>query len=193
MRVAVATAVIVGLVTAHRPILSTFAGFFRVNDPAPSEAIVLLLGGADHRPNTAAALYRRGVAPVVLLGTALRTIAGESDETLVTANALETLGVPRSAIVILPGTVTSTREEAASVSRYAATHPMRRITVVTTAFHTARARWVFRKVLRNQGIDVRMAAATSPHYNEADWYKTDEGLLAYFNEAFKTIYYRVRY
>ena len=58
---------------------------------------------------------------------------------------------------------------------------MKRITVVTTAFHTARARWIFRKVFRGQGIDVRMAAATDPAFDETNWYRHDESLLALFH------------
>ncbi len=196
-RRAIAAAVVVFLVmvavAAHRPLLSGFARLFRVDDPAPSDAIVLLLGGMDHRPRTAASLYARGLAPRILLGTSRRVIPGERSEAEITVSALRALGVPRSAIVVLPEVVTSTREEAAAVSTYAAAHGVRRITVVTTEFHTARARWIFRKSLRGQGIAIHMAASQNPSYNADDWYTTDEGLLAYLNEAFKTIYYRLRY
>jgi uncharacterized SAM-binding protein YcdF (DUF218 family) len=181
------------VVAAHRPLLSGFARLFRVDDPAPSDVIVLLLGGTDHRPRTAASLYARGLAPRVLLGTSHKAIPGERNETDITISALQALGVPRSAIVVLPEVVTSTREEASAVLKYASAHGVRRITIVTTEFHTARARWIFRKFLRGQGIEIHMAASQNAAYNADDWYKTDEGLLAYMNEAFKTIYYRLRY
>ena len=175
------------------PALRGFAGLFRVDDPAPSDAIVILLGGGDHRTDRAAELFRRGLAPVILVGSAHETPGHRWTETFIAVETLAALGVPRSAIRVLPRTVMSTRDEADRVAAYAAEHPIRRVTVVTTAFHTARARWIFRKGLNPAGVDVRMAAATNPLFSERDWYKTDEGLLAYLNEAAKTVYYRLRY
>ena len=192
-RVGVALAVIALVAAFHRPILAGFAGLFRVDDPAPSDAIVVLIGGADHRPARAAELYHRGIAAIVLIGTSTTGAADHFNETKVATDELVTLGVPRRSIIVLSGLVTSTRHEAERVAQYAASHPMRRITVVTTSFHTARARWIFRKVMRGEGIEVRMAAATNPQFGERDWFRTDEGMVTYFSEALKTVYYRVRY
>jgi uncharacterized SAM-binding protein YcdF (DUF218 family) len=102
-------------------------------------------------------------------------------------------GVPPESIRVLPGFATSTRDEARFVHDYAREHPLRRVTVVTTAFHTARARWIFRKELRGMGIDVRTAAVRHPDYDESDWYTKDESLATYFTEAIKTIFYRLVY
>src|SRR5438105_1135897 len=40
--------VLLGLVLAHRPLLVGFARLFRVDAPAPADAILVLLGGFDH-------------------------------------------------------------------------------------------------------------------------------------------------
>jgi len=181
------------VVALHAPILTSFARFFRVDDPAPSDALVVLIGGPDHRPAHAARLYRRGIADVVLIGTSSTDPASVWRETDLAVAEMIRLGVPSGAIVVLPGLVTSTREEAARVADYARARPLRRITVVTTSFHTARARWIFRKMLRGQAIDVRMAAADNPSFREADWFRSDEGMVTYFGEAVKTVYYRLRY
>jgi uncharacterized SAM-binding protein YcdF (DUF218 family) len=186
-------AILAGLVAFHRPLLSGFANLFRIDNPAPSDAIVLLLGGGDHRPIRAAQLYRDGIAPTILLGTAESDSRGLVKETRLTVEILLKLGVPRNAIEVLPGIVTSTKEEATAVGVYAKSHPMRRITVVTTSFHTSRARWIFRKVLGDKDLDIRMAAMSNPAFNETDWYRSDEGLVTYFNEAIKIVYYRIRY
>ncbi len=185
--------VLTAVVLLHRPVLAGFAGLFRVDDPAPSDALVVLLGGLSHRPAHAAELFARGIAPVVLIGTSAIEGASRRNETEESVRELVQLGVPRSAIVVLPGTVTSTRDEARRVADYAESHALRRITVVTSAFHTARARWIFRKILKGQEIDIRMAAAPHPDFTEASWYKTDEGMVMYFTEAFKTLYYRLVY
>jgi hypothetical protein len=53
-----------GAIRFHRPALEWYARLFRVNDPAPSDAIVVLLGGQnpDHgrRPPFIATAWRRG-------------------------------------------------------------------------------------------------------------------------------------
>src|SRR5579883_3195888 len=72
MRAGVVAIVLAGLVAAHRPILVGFAYLFRVDDPAPSDAIVLLLGGMNHRAEKAAELYRQKLAPTILMGIAKR-------------------------------------------------------------------------------------------------------------------------
>ncbi|MEO6810913.1 MAG: YdcF family protein [Isosphaeraceae bacterium] len=181
------------LVLVHRPLLAGFADLFRVDNPAPSDAIVVLLGGPGHRPERAAALYREGLAPVILVCTSGYDSAAHQDETAMYLKTLTQLGVPRQVIQVLPDRVTSTRDEAQRVRDLARLRPWRRIIVITTAFHTARARWVFRKVLRGTGIDVRMAAAGHPQFQESNWYRSDEGLVLYFSEAIKTLYYWLIY
>ena len=87
---------------AHRPLLVGFAFLFRVDDPpTASDAVVVLLGGSDSRPLKAAELYRRGLAPVVLLA--------DLNETERNRQALIRSGVPAEAIRILPGVGCSTR------------------------------------------------------------------------------------
>ena len=51
---ALAVVLTLGLAAAHRPLLVGLAYLLRVDDPAPSDAIVLLLGGETHRPRKAA-------------------------------------------------------------------------------------------------------------------------------------------
>jgi len=114
---------------------------------------------ADDHP-----LYRRGLAPVVLLSDAVPSVIDEREDRTYT-RLLQKRGVPGSSIRVLPGASTSTRDEVHRVRDYVLAHPgTKRIIVVTSAFHTARARWIFRKVLRGTGVEVRMAAATVPLY-----------------------------
>lgn len=193
IRLGLAIGVIVVLGLTHPTLLTGFANLFRVDNPVPSDAILVLLGGPEHRPNRAAELYRAGIAPVVLLGTSSVNPTDIWKETEVTVERLVSLGVPRSAIHVFPGLVTSTREEAEKLAEYAKLHRVKRVTVVTTSFHTARALWIFRKLLRGTGIEIRMAAAAHPGYSETTWYRSDEGMVSYFSEAIKTVYYRLRY
>jgi uncharacterized SAM-binding protein YcdF (DUF218 family) len=183
------------LVVFHRPMLVHFACLFRVNDPVPSDALVLLLGGYDYRTPAVAALYRHGLAPLVLLAESGEVVELGVNETKITRRSLVRLRVPKEAIHVLPGPVVhSTHDEALRLRDYAKAHPeLRRITVVTASFHTARARWIFKRVLKGTGIEVHTAAVPWRAVDEANWYMTEHGLLTYFIESFKTIYYRIVY
>jgi uncharacterized SAM-binding protein YcdF (DUF218 family) len=176
-----------------RGLLEGYAGLFRVDDPAPSDAIVVLLGGPSCRPERAAALYREGLAPRVLICSDAGFSTGMPRETAFTVRRLVAMGVPADAITQVQRPVTSTKEEAAAILPVAVAAGMKRITVVTTSFHTARTLWIFRRLFRGTGIDIRTAAATDPMFNEADWYRSDEGLLTYLAETIKTVVYRVAY
>ena len=186
-------AAVLAAVLCHRPLLEGYARLFRVDEPVPSDALAVLLGGPQCRPARAAELYRAGLAPRVLVCSDGGGLPGIDRETVYTVRRLVALGVPRGAIEVIPTVVTSTKEEAEAVLAAAVAGGMKRVTVVTHAFHTARARWIFRKVFRPSGIDVRIAAATDPTIDETNWYRHDESLLVYLNEAFKTVMYRLVY
>jgi len=180
------------LVLTCEPLLVWFAFRFRSEDPpARSDAVVILLGGHADRTAKAAELHRRGLAPAILLA---RTARDPFDGTAYYQQTLVRDGVPTEAIEILPGPVVgSTHDEAVRVLDYVRTHPVRRITVVTTAYHTARARWTFRRVLRGIGVDVRMVASEDPLFAEGDWFVREGGIRQYLSEALKTAYYRLAY
>jgi uncharacterized SAM-binding protein YcdF (DUF218 family) len=177
------------LILSSEPFLTWFAYRFRAEDPlAQSDAIVFLLGALDRSPK-AADLYRQGLAPIILMSPTDDSW-GEAERH---RRIMMDKGVPADAIRVLPGEVTrGTHDEAIRVRDYLRAHPMRRITVVTSAYHTARTRWTFRRVLRETGVEVRMVAS-DPHFTEADWFMHDDGIKKYLLEIVKTVYYRVAY
>lgn len=182
-----AAMVLVVLVLAHHPLLVSFAHRFRVDDPAPSDALVLLMGDRHgERAERAAELYRQGLAPLILVGA--------TSETESRCGILRARGVPAGAIRVMDR-VASTHDEA-SRTRDAIRSlpgPVHRVTLVTSSFHTARARWVFRRVLRGLGVEVRAAASCHPAFDESTWYRTWPGRKFYSWEIVKTAYYRLVY
>ena len=181
------------LAIVHRPLLVGFALLFRIDNPAPSDAIVVLNGQWMIRPLRAAELYRQRIAPVVLLGSTKPIPYPDLSESALNRAVLIRAGVPPEAIKVLPGEIESTQEEALRVKEYLQSHPAKRITVVTHPFHTTRSRWIFRKVLQDANLDVRMAAASDPRFDESNWYKKGIGRDCYLAEAVKLVYYRLRY
>jgi uncharacterized SAM-binding protein YcdF (DUF218 family) len=179
------------LILTSEPFLIWFAYRFRSEDPLlPSDAIVVLIGSLD-RATRAAELYRQGLASIILMGQ-MKTVP--YDETASHRQVLLQNGVPTDAIQILPGElIKNTHDEALRVRDYVRTHQVRRIIVVTTAYHTARARWTFQRVLRSSGVDIRMTSSQDPRFAEADWFMWDDGVRLYLSETLKNLYYRLVY
>lgn len=180
------TVVVLGLLLGlgHRRLLVHFAQLFRVDNAAPSDALVLLLGGDADRAQKTAALFRQGYGRLILLGS--------DPDTEINRRALLSEGVPAEVIRTL-GPVQETHDEAVQVRAFARTHKLRQITVVTTAFHTRRACRTFHRVLNHDGIDVRMAASESDQFDESNWYRRPQGRTAYFRELAKSVYYWMIY
>jgi uncharacterized SAM-binding protein YcdF (DUF218 family) len=193
---AIAFMVLAGVAAAtHRPLLVGYARLFRVDDPAPSDALVVLAGSSGRNARAAAELYRHRVAGVILLmRKPLRPFPdlnpSEVDRVVLIRN-----GVPPEAIRLLPPVAASesVREEAGRMAVYARQYPLRRVTVVTRSMQTARAQWSFRRALEGTVVDVRAAAVPDPGIDETNWYRTDEGLVAYFRETLLTLYYWFSY
>jgi len=137
-----------------------------VTDPLPpsADAIVVLAGSIPTRVLEAADLYRAGLAPRIVI-TRERLVRGEtvlrargvnlpeSDE--LARAALEQLGVPAGAIVRLRRRARSTESEARTVARYACSHRLRRLVIVTSRPHTRRARLIYRRALGDVAVSVR--------------------------------------
>ena len=113
-----------------------------------SDAIVVLASMRLERTFEAAALYREGWAPSIILMRAPDLVRDRLREQLhirvpvyldLQKDVLRQLGVPASAIEASPGLQESTRQEAAAISAIARQRGLRRVIVVTSPYHTARA------------------------------------------------------
>lgn len=186
------------LYLAREPLLILAGRALTVDDAkSPADYLVVLGGDAETRPFAAAALYRNGFAPRVLIFkhksnriTDLGLAPTSSD---LYRMILERQGVPPSAIVQLPGVVDSSWDEAQSLRRFLTSGPAQRIILVTSAEHTRRARWVFRKALAGMHVELRMAAARRLSFDETNWWKHDEGAVIYLHEYLKLPFYWLRY
>jgi uncharacterized SAM-binding protein YcdF (DUF218 family) len=176
------------------PILTAFGRFLVVEDPLiASDAIVLLNGGLDTRPAAAAALYGRGLAPIVVVareeeGAATR-LGLMPNRTDVTVQLLKHGGVPDSAIRELrtPGGSTSTTDEARIFHSYARDHDFARVILVTSDYHTRRSRLAFHRSLDSLDITVLVTPVPGTDFGPADWWTSESGLLAIFEEYVKLI------
>jgi uncharacterized SAM-binding protein YcdF (DUF218 family) len=178
-----------------RPVLAASAQILNVGSEPEEADLIFLLGGDIHsRPSKAVELYKQGLAPRILLARAADTeatrIGAFPNETDATVLMLEKLGVPDSAIVVLtpPMGVSSTTAEAVELRKYLEVSPASRVMVVTSAYHTRRARWQIRRQLDEVPVEIRMVAVEDPRFDASNWWRSEAGVLAYGEEYLKFIH-----
>ncbi|RME72560.1 MAG: YdcF family protein [Verrucomicrobia bacterium] len=160
--------------------------------PQPADAIVVLAGSIDSRPQAAADLYQAGYAPRIIITVTPSggfMTPGEDIATHVILNR----GVPKEAFEILTTPVRSTYDEAVSVAAWAREHGATRLLVVTDPFHTRRARWAFKRVCTPYGIEVTTVAAPPLDYSIDRWWENEFSLVEFPNDVMKYILYRFKY
>ena len=161
--------------------------------PLRSDVIFLLSGDARTagRADHAARLYARGFAPLILIARPEDPPAASRghypNDADVNIALLRDAGVPGSAIweIRVPGGVTSTMEEGRLLGWYLRRHGVERVTVVTSEYHTRRARWAIAREVGETAAEIRMSGARDPRFHAGNWWRSESGLLAYFEEYVK--------
>ncbi len=152
------------------------------DDLEPADAIVVL--GDDNyagdRAARGAELFHARWAPVVVAsGRYLRPYASVAD---LIARDLAERGVLADAIIPLRHRAASTREEAMAVRELARERRWRRLIVVTSNYHTRRARYIFRDVLGTD-FDIRVAPAADSEFDPRAWWQSREGCKIFAHET----------
>ncbi len=191
-------AVLLALYLFRAPLLTALARFLDVSEAPEKVDYVMVLGGdANVRPFVAAALYRRGLASKVLVPVMKQSPENLADGSppgqIIIRDVLKARGVADADILVLDGEVTSTRDEAGALARFLDDHPGSSVAVVTTTYHTRRARGIFRKVVGNRAARLIFVAAPTEGYDADNWWKIKAGSQAYLTEYAKLLYYTLRY
>jgi uncharacterized SAM-binding protein YcdF (DUF218 family) len=181
------------------PLLQSAARAWIVSDDPmqPADAIVLLGGGVDTRPFAAADLFRRGLAKQILLSDVrqspvekLGVIERHRD---LNRDVLLKLGIPADAIAAFGHDVSNTYEEARALRALAKSSSIRSVIIPTEIFSTRRVRWIFRRELSPIGVEVWIEAIAPLEYSAEDWWRNEQGLIGFQNEAVKYLFYRLKY
>jgi uncharacterized SAM-binding protein YcdF (DUF218 family) len=189
----------VGLAWAARAsILRGMADLWVVSDEmGQADAIVVLGGGVDVRPFVAADLYKRGLAPQILVANvrytpveALKILPRQAD---LNREVLLKLGVPPAAIIGFGDGVSNTYEEARALRDWAASSQAMRLIIPTEIFPARRVRWIFQRELDSIGVHVTVLAFKPSEYGLEDWWRHEQGLITFQNEVIKFVYYRLKY
>ena len=175
-----------------------------VEKPLAQAEIVFVLSGAKlyrERTKKAAEVYLKGNIKVVVLSDD-GVSAGWSPEKQrnpkfveLARESLVKAGVPESAIIVMPGVVNGTRDEAVRFQTEAKKRGWDSVLLVTSGYHTRRAKGVFEGVLA--GSNIRVGVTASPAGRSTPgvrtWWLSARGWEFVGGEYLKTAYDRIAY
>jgi uncharacterized SAM-binding protein YcdF (DUF218 family) len=179
-------------------------GSFLERDDQPekkADFVLVLMGQPEIRPEAAAKAVMAGYSDRLLFVTSEINPLEEagimpSEEVLAKA-AISRAGLSSDHINVVTGfgRATSTMDEAIAVRRYfrAVKSPPKRLIIVTSWPHSARAHWTFEKALQDTGIKIEMLPIEAIPYDKSNWWQSERGLLFVFEEYIKWTRYLVKY
>src|SRR6516164_1282017 len=182
----------------REPLLLGAANLWIVSDPVTrATAIVVLGGGLETRPFVAAELWRRGLADKILISQGpeerAASVGSMTAHSELNRAILLKLGVPAAAIGTFEAVSKNTRGEAVALREWAEQNGALAFIIPSEIFPARRVRWIFRREFRGTAVSIEVPAVEPPGYTRSDWWKTEQGLLAFQNEVLKYIYYRLKY
>ena len=179
-------AVAIAIIAATHSIWLPELGYCLVSDEPPEKAdLIIMLAGdsVGNRVLRAAELVRQGYAPKALLSSPME-LYGVPEGDLALAFGVKH-GYAKELFEVYPIRARSTNEEAGELLAEARRRGLRRLLVVTSNFHTARARRIF---ARKRGeIAVRVTAAQDRDFRPADWWRSREARKTWLVESTKTV------
>jgi uncharacterized SAM-binding protein YcdF (DUF218 family) len=163
-----------------------------------ADAIYVLGGSIIDRPLEALHLYREGYAPRIVLSPDKRengAVALEHQGIHMPSTAevvrdlfVDKLGVPASDIVLMPGSVDNTAQEADAVRTLVAAGHWKGLIVITDCATTRRAGYALRRAV---GSDVSVISRCSryDHYDPDHWWQSRADFRTTFYETPKLLAY----
>ena len=171
------------LFLVRHPLLRLAGDWLVVSDPIDHADAIVVLGDDNFegdRAARAAELFQARWAPLVVAsGRMLRPYAGVAD---LIARDLEGRGVPVAAVIPFAHHADNTLTEAQALRGMVAQRHWHRILVVTSNYHTRRARYIFRKVFPSD-VSVIVEPARSSDYDPDRWWESRSGLKLFFTES----------
>jgi uncharacterized SAM-binding protein YcdF (DUF218 family) len=173
------------------PIFLSALGRALIVDDSPQKAdAILVLGGESregHRVSHAVRLFKDGYAPVLVLsGT---PIGFRTHEAEIMQRHAEYLGVPADRILVVKHDSDSTREEAEVVVPVLQSRGAKEVILVTSNYHTARAKRVYEKVAGPAGPRFLASPVRDGLFEPEGWWLRRRDAKTFFFEGIKTAWY----
>jgi uncharacterized SAM-binding protein YcdF (DUF218 family) len=178
--IAILTAVLLFSVTSGR--------FLVVNDLQRADVIVVLAGETNRRSTLGLQLLSQNYAPKMLLDVSVNEII--YDQNLMDiAKAFIQKSPQRHSVEICPIIGLSTKAEAHDVAGCLSQTGVHRILVVTSDYHTRRARSIFQHELR--GYQIFVTPASDAAQSGASWWKHRQWAKMNFDEWVRLMWWEL--
>jgi uncharacterized SAM-binding protein YcdF (DUF218 family) len=159
--------------------------------PAKADYVLVLGGDVNVRPLVAAALVRAGLAKTVLVSHVDFPPGGDDGivkpQHKTVCEVLRRRGVPEQNITVLGHRNRVTYDEATSLATYLSAAPQARVLVVTSNYHTRRARWIFRQVFGERMASISFVSAPVDSFSADNWWQNQEGFTTILGENIKIL------
>jgi len=167
----------------RHPLLRFVGETWIVEDNLEHADVILVLSDDNFyadRATRAAQVYREGWAPVVLAsGRRLRPYAGVAE---LMEHDLVERGVPKDKIVRVVHDAENTKEEAEALAKIAAQHKWKSVILVTSNYHTRRARYIFERVFP-PGTTIRVTGARDGTFEPERWWEKRTSIKEFAGEV----------
>src|ERR1043166_9119640 len=159
------------LYLVRHPVFRLIAEAWVVEDTLERADALIVVSDDNYyadRATRAAQLYRQGLAPIVVAsGRRLRPYAGIAE---LMEHDLVERGVPKDKILRVAHDADNTREEAQSLAKLVAQRKWREVIVVTSNYHTRRARYIFSHLLP-ASTKLRVTGAADGDFDPQRWWE----------------------
>ena len=168
-----------------------------------ADAIVIFSGSSTYveRADWAAKLYREGRAPLIVLTNDGLISGWDRREERnpyfyeLASRRLQQQGVPADRIQLADGRAVGTYEESVLIRDHAAAHNLKKILIVTSAYHSRRALWSMRRACEGSGIQVGIDPTPPGSQTPSPWrwFSRRWGWKVVAGEYVKMAYYWTHY
>jgi uncharacterized SAM-binding protein YcdF (DUF218 family) len=189
-KLALAFLLLAAVVYLARDLWLTALGKALVHDEGAGKAEIAVVLAGDYfgdRTIKGAELARQGYVPLVLVSGPPGGFYGINEADAAIRFAIDK-GYPAECFIPLYHTGLSTRDEAVAVLDALKQRNIRSALLVTSDYHTARARRIFLAAERQRGggPDLRVVASPDRFFSPAGWWHNREGRKTEFTEWAKT-------
>lgn len=176
-----AAGILVLVTVFHVPLLRAAGRWLEVREPVEkADVIVVLAGDSGGRVRHGVELYRRGVAPAILMSGGPIGLTTWAE--LMKRQAVD-MGVPEEAIWVQDRS-TSTTEDARFSAALLRSKGARSVCLATSNFHSRRSRLLFRREL-GEGVVLGVDPETPPWWRDGAWWRQGLGASIVFTEYVK--------
>jgi len=185
----------------HKEILEAYARLFVVSNATKNADMIIVLSGApEERLLEAIKLYKKGYSKKIFYTDPIKYESEHKYPEIFLSQLTIAKKVAQKEhikIHIIPNLnkgATSTFDEAYDTARYVKKHNIKHIILITSAFHSRRALYAFKKIFQKKGIDINIEMYVPPQQLKRinGWWRREVDISYMVTEPFKMLIYFFR-